>query len=33
MAHFFVAIAYEKGVISCEQHFGTLTGESFAEHV
>ena len=32
MAHFFVAIAYGKGVISCEHYFGTLTGESFVEH-
>ena len=33
MAHFFVAIAYGECAISCEQYFGTLTGESFAEHV
>ena len=33
MAHFFVAIAYGKGVIRCEKYFGTLTGESFAVHV
>ena len=32
IAHFFVAIAYGKGVISCEHYFGTLTGESFVEH-
>ena len=33
MAHFIVAIAYGKGVISCEQYFGTLTGGSFGELV
>ena len=27
MAHFFVAIAYNKGVILCKQYNGTLTGE------
>ena len=27
MAHFFVAIAYNKGVVSCKQYNGTLTGE------
>ena len=33
MALFSVAIAYGKGVIRCQRYFGTLTGESFAEHV
>ena len=30
MAHFFVAIAYNKGVILCKQYNEKLTGESFA---
>ena len=33
MTHFFVAIAYNKGVILCKQYHGTLTGEGFAEFV
>ena len=33
VAHFFVAIAYGKDFLSYEQYFGTLTGESFVEHV
>ena len=32
-AHFFVSIAYGKGVISCDQYFERLTGENFAEYV
>lgn len=30
VAHFFVAMAYNKGVISCEQYTETLTGNMFA---
>ena len=33
MANFFVAIAYNKGVILCKQYHETLTGEGFAEFV
>ena len=33
MVHFFVALASRKSVISYEEYYGTLTGESFAEHV
>ena len=33
VAHFFVAIAYNKGVIVCKQYHGTLIGEGFAEFV
>ena len=32
-ANFFVAIAYDKGVICCEQYHCTLTREMFAEFV
>ncbi len=32
-AHFFVSIAYGKGVISCDQYFERLTGEIFAGYV
>ena len=33
MAHFFVAIAYNKGVILCKKYHETLTAESFGEFV
>ena len=32
MAHFFVSIAYNKGVIACDQYFQAY-GESFSEYV
>jgi hypothetical protein len=32
-ANFFVAIAFDKGVISCEQYHSKLTGKMFAEFV
>ena len=32
-AHFFVCIAYNKGVIACDQYFLRMTGESFSEYV
>ena len=32
-AHFFVAIAYGKGVVSCDQYFNRLKGENFADYV
>lgn len=32
-AHFFVSIAYGKGVVSCDQYFHRLKGENFAEYV
>ena len=32
-AHFFVSIAYGKGVVSCDQYFHCLKGENFAEYV
>ena len=32
-AHFFVSIAYGKGVIACDQFFERLTGEKFADYV
>ena len=32
-AHFFVSIAYNKGVIGCDQYFQRMTGESFSEYV
>lgn len=32
-AHFFVSIAYGKGVIACDQFFERLTGEKFAVYV
>ena len=32
-AHFFVAIAYGKGVVSCDQYFHRLKGENFADYV
>ena len=33
MAHFFVAIAYNKGVILCKKYHETLTAESIGEFV
>ena len=32
-AHFFVSIAYGKGVVSCDQYFHRFKGEDFAEYV
>ena len=32
-AHFFVSIAYNKGVIACDQYFQRMNGESFSEYV
>ena len=32
-ANFFVAIAFDKGVITCEQYHSKLTGTMFAEFV
>ena len=33
VAHFFVAIAYGKGVVLCEQYHGKLNGQCFADFV
>jgi len=33
VAHFIVAIAHGKGVILCEQYFGRLNGEKFAQFI
>ena len=33
VAHFFVAIAFSKGVVLCKQYYDTLTGETFAEFI
>ena len=33
VAHFFVAIAYNKGTILCEQYFGNINGDMFAQFV
>ena len=33
VAHFFVSISHNKGVISCEQYFDRLTGKMFMEFV
>ena len=33
MAHFFVAIAHNKGATLCKQYHETLTGDTFAEFI
>ena len=33
VANFFVAIAYEKGVVLCEQYMGNLNGQMFADFI
>ena len=33
IAHFIVALCFNKGVILCEQHFGKISGEMFAEFI
>ena len=33
IAHFIVAISFNKGVILCEQYFGKISGEMFADFI
>ena len=33
VTHFMVAVAYNKGVVLCEQHKGNINGEKFADFI